>query len=384
MSNLYAYCKFILKVFFGIRNVRFLKPCLYFTLSCYLLLPLIATAQEKTLNVGVSLGAPFVIFKNNEYEGISIDIWKLISEELNLKYQFIPMGEHIDDAIEDLSAGKIDILIGPIVPTYERSKLVDFMQPYYSNKIGLVVALKRIDFFEAISPIFNVIVNISLIIFLVFFVLYLHVYWYYERIFNNKLPLTYWKGIRKTFWLHTLDIDLGKIPEHVTTRIFRFLWLTLLTLFFSSITAAITSALTIALSDQYMQYDSLDDFRNKKIAAVISTAPYDIAKGMGLNIVPTNSREDAINLLLSERVTAYADYYPIADYYIKQHQLSDKLMMANAILKRNTFAFALPINSPLLHELNLKLRSHQDYGVIKSLCEKYFGENSKSVGSCEL
>lgn len=344
-----------------------------------------ASSEEKTLTVGVALGEPFVISRNNDFTGIAIDVWKLISEEQKLKYQFVSMGEHIDDAIAKLADGKIDVLIGPIVPTHARSKLVDFMQPYYLNQVGLVVPVKQIDFLSALTDLFNTTINSALVIFVFFFFLYLHVFWYFERENNRKVPHNYWSGMKETFWLHTLDIDLGELPKHLITRRFRFFWLAMLTLFFSSITAAITSALTIALSDQYVTYNNISDFRNKKIAAVISTAPYNIASENGFNVVPVNNREDAIKLLLQGKIAAYMDYYPIADYYLKEHQLTEKLTMANIIVKRDTFAFALPLNSPLRHDLNLKLSSHQEFGLVKSLCEKYFGKtNGESSVNCEI
>lgn len=371
--------------FLKIRQLRFVKHCVYFILSLCLLLSFEAASQEKVLKIGVSLGDPFVISHNNEFQGIAVDIWKLMAEELNLAYEFVPMGEHIDDAVSQLAMGKIDMLIGPVVPTYERYKKVDFMQPYYLNQIGLVIPLKKISFLTAVGSIFNSTVNYLLIIFIFCFIIYLHVFWYYEKQSNKDyLPETYGKGLVRTFWLHSLNIDLGRIPAHQNTRIFRLFWIILLTLFFSSITAALTSALTVALSNRYAQFDNANDFKNKKITAVVATAPYEIAKEMGFDVVPANSREKAFELLLDEKVAAYVDYYPIADYYINQHELTHQLIMANVILKRDTFAFALPINSAYLHPFNLKLRYYQDYGFIKTLCDKYFGTYRNSGINCEL
>lgn len=344
----------------------------------------ISSNPTPTLKVGVAIGDPFATTENNEFYGIAIDIWKLIAEEQNLKYQFVSVGEHIDNAVSSLAQGNIDVLIGPIVPTFERNKLVDFMQPFYLNQIGLVVALKEVDFMAAMGRIFNSTISTALLIFIGLFVFYLHVFWYFERRHNPEVPREYFAGIKKTFWLHTLDIDLGKIPTHTFTKCVRFFWLILVTLFFSSITAALTSALTIALSEDYENYNNLSDFKNKKIAAVIDTAPYDIAKEAGLKIIPFNNREEAIDALLKGKVFAYADYYPTAVTYIDDHQLKEKLTLANYILRRNTFAFALPLNSPLRHPLNLKLSSKQNLGLIKPICEKYFRDNQKSADDCEI
>jgi len=367
-----------------LKKFNFIKSIAYLFFLFSLFYTSLGLSENKILKVGVALGDPFVILQNNEYSGIAIDIWKLLAEDLKLQYQLVSMGEHIDDAIKNLQEGKIDLLIGPIVPTYERNKLVDFTQPFYLNQIGLVAPLKEIDFWDALLTLLNKVTSSLLIIFFIVFIIYLHVFWYYERKTDKRVSNAYWPGIKETFWLHTLDVDLGLLPNHLHTRIVRFIWLIFLTLFFSSITAAITSALTVALSDQYINYNDVNDFKNKKIAAVVKTAPYHIAKETGLNLLAMNDREQAYQLVLTGKAVGLVDYYPIADYYLNQNQLTNKLMLTNIILKRDTFAFALPINSPLRHVLNLKLSEQQNVGAIKTICEKYLRGNAKSTLNCEI
>ncbi len=88
-------------------------------------------------------------------------------------------------------------------------KLVDFMQPYYLNQIGLVVPMKRISFLEAFGSIFNMTTLIILFVLLLFFLFYLHIYWYYELKPHQKALRSYGRGIMEAFWLHTLDIEPG-------------------------------------------------------------------------------------------------------------------------------------------------------------------------------
>jgi polar amino acid transport system substrate-binding protein len=338
------------------------------------------------LKIGVSLGEPFAMTTHGDYFGIAIDIWSQLADELNLKYTYVLMSEHIDEAIEKLAAGQIDVFIGPIVPTYKRIKLVEFSQPYYLNQIGLVVPVKHVIFLNVLRSIFDSVILSGLVILLAVFLLYLHVYWYYELRPFHKTYRNYMKGISEAFWLHTLDIDLGKIPSHFRTRVMRFLWLILVTIFFSSITAAITSALTIALTHHYTYYSGIDELKNKPVAAVVNTAPYEIARNTGFtDILTVNSRDEAVKLLLQRKVAAYVDYYPVADYYINLHDLSRTLTTAsNLVIQRNTFAFAVPINSPLLHALNVKLILFKENELTKPICKKYFQKNSRAVLNCEV
>lgn len=356
-----------------------------FCLILLCLLPFPSLAVEKIYKVGVALGEPFVIARDGDYHGISVDIWKLLAIDQNLNYEFVEMGEHIDDSINALQVGNIDILIGPIVPTFERIKQVDFTQPYFLNQMGIVVPIKNVNFFRALGTIFEGNFKWVLLFFLIFFIVYIHIFWFYERKTHYyNVNQNYADGILKVFWLHTLDIGFTRPPTHRHTRIIRFFWIVIVALFFTSITASITSALTIAVSKSFEPYDDLSDFENMKIAAVISTAPHEVGIEKGLRIIPVDNREVGIDLLLQNKVGGFIDYYSIADYYLKENKLHSKLMMANVIVQQDTFAFALPINSPLRIPLNLKLSSLQNYGLIKPICEKYFVQDSRSAQNCDI
>ncbi len=81
-------------------------------LPLLLLLSFAAHADPKVLRVGVALGDPFVIAHDNTFSGVAIDIWKKLADDQHLAFQLIPMGEHIDDAVNQLAKGQIDVLIG--------------------------------------------------------------------------------------------------------------------------------------------------------------------------------------------------------------------------------------------------------------------------------
>ncbi len=353
-------------------------------LLIFLLFPLAAWSQQQILRVGVAPGEPFVTVSGGQYGGIAVNIWKMLAQNLNLQYVFVPMSEHIDDDVKLLANGNVDVLIGPIIPTKERLELVDFTRPFYLNQIGIVVPKKQIYFF---STLLKVLLSSTFIwaatVLLAIFVLYIHIFWFFERRKNYMgVQQTYWKGIKTAFWINTLGISFGQIPTYPHTRIFRFIWFLALILLLSTITATITSSLTVVLSNNYIEYNSLSDFSDKVIVAVIDTAPYDIAKETGLNVIPAQNRDEAINMLLNKKAAGFADYYPIADYYLHTHQLSTQLTLANAIIAQNTFAFALPYNSPLRHQLDFQLETIQMNGQIKFLCQNILGE--KAAKNCEI
>lgn len=84
----------------------------------------------KDLIVGYAGTEPFVINENDNWKGISVEIWDLVSQEIGIKYVPKPYAS-VSQALNDLSSGKIDVLVGPTSITSERSELVEFSQPYF-------------------------------------------------------------------------------------------------------------------------------------------------------------------------------------------------------------------------------------------------------------
>ena len=67
--------------------------------------------MARTLKVSIRGTAHFVIQNNGDRSGISIDIWRMNSEENNLSYE--PIRQAISrDGIRALNEGKIDLQVG--------------------------------------------------------------------------------------------------------------------------------------------------------------------------------------------------------------------------------------------------------------------------------
>lgn len=359
------------------------KFSLHLLLLLSLVFPLNTSAAEKVLRVGVVPGAPFAIVTNNEYRGLAVDIWKILAQNLNIKYQLIPMSTHTDDDVQQLAQGKVDILVGPIIPTKERAALADFTRPFYLNQIGIVVPVKKIPFFTTVFEVLSSSFSWMAVLILLLFLLYIHIFWFFERRKNYMgVQTSYWPGIKTAFWIHTLGISFDQIPTHMHTRLFRFIWFVAFVLLLSALTATITSSLTVALSNNYVKYDNLSDLSDKQLVAVNHTAPYDLAQEAGLNVTPSENRDEAINLVLNKKVAGYVESISIADYFLRKYQLTGKLIMANAIIAQNTLTFAVPINSPIRHQLDLQLATIQANGQIRFLCESLLG--NKAAKNCEI
>jgi ABC-type amino acid transport substrate-binding protein len=97
-----------------------------------------AIKQKKELVVGVEAAfEPFETLNNGQFEGFDIDLSNLVAEPLGAKATFIDT--EYPGLIPGLQQGKFDVVISAIVITEERSKQVEFSQPYAESTQKLVV-----------------------------------------------------------------------------------------------------------------------------------------------------------------------------------------------------------------------------------------------------
>lgn len=99
-----------------------------------------AAAAENELRVGIEGEYPpfSEVTQKGELVGYDVDIAQALCQQMNLECVLVKTDW--DNLIPSLAAGKIDAIVASMSITDERIKLVDFTNPYYSNKIQFVAA----------------------------------------------------------------------------------------------------------------------------------------------------------------------------------------------------------------------------------------------------
>ena len=112
--------------------------------------------RAETLKVGVTGSPPFVIREGEKSSGISLDVWLHIAEENDLAYELISQSSP-KKGIQALNDGSIDLLIGPISITPRRLAMpnVDFTQPYYMGRVGVLLPLDPPSLFSRVQVFFG-------------------------------------------------------------------------------------------------------------------------------------------------------------------------------------------------------------------------------------
>ncbi len=78
------------------------------------------------------------IDENRQPAGFSIDWWQAIAANLGIQYEWVP-ADTVQELIDHLRSGKIDVAIAGISMTPERESLVDFSHPYFESGLQIMV-----------------------------------------------------------------------------------------------------------------------------------------------------------------------------------------------------------------------------------------------------
>ena len=100
----------------------------------------IETESPRTIKIVTKTLVPFVIPKgNNEFEGFSIDLWKEISEKLNIDYE-IKQVDTVTKLLYEVKTNKADVGLAGISMTANREKDMDFSYSFFDSGLQIMVA----------------------------------------------------------------------------------------------------------------------------------------------------------------------------------------------------------------------------------------------------
>lgn len=324
---------------------------------------------------------PFVINEDHNFRGISVDLWKAIAYVENIPYTLIPLPENIDNALQQLKSGQIDIVIGPTSATYERFKLVDFSRPYFLSQIGVVQHIKRTDLNQLLNIFWEVLTSPFILGFFAYFFLYIIALWLFEKSKNEEIPKSFWEGISFVAWLHVQKYKTWDLPRSIPGRIAAIVWLFSAGLLITSITAAVTSKFTLALAFHPQQFNQPSDLENHKVAAIHGTLSAEEARKLGAKVFYADHIEQEMTWLAQNKVEAIVTDYIIAKNYLVTHP-DLQFQLANFTLANKSFAFPVRKGSPLLDKVDAAILLLQDNHTSVNLCQKYVSK--ENAADCTL
>lgn len=341
-------------------------------------------AKSPILNVGVIADAEPIAYVNHagQYDGVAVMLWKEIAKELNYQYRFIPIKTTYNQAIHDLAKKKYDVLVGAISVIHDRVKLVDYSRPFFLNQIGIAVHQQHLTFLDTLQLSFGRTVLIIFILFIVFLLIFSHLFWYFEKDSCRQVSKTYRRGIGEAIWTTVSSFlrDVLYDPKNTSARVVLGFWLLLSVIFISVVTAIITATLTYNLQAERQYFKNAVDLNNKLVGVQQGTSSENLLMKFGAKIKSYPREISALEALNQGEVEGVVGDYFILKRLIKKNS-NLKLRMSSLKLIYDEYAFPVPYGSPYLKAINLEITRLQDYDFSNAICRRYLAEDAQN---CKL
>ena len=354
----------------------FTVPKLVLLLAGLISLAVPAEAMAAVLRVGVSGSPPFVMPRGEITQGISIQIWEEVASRLNEPFELVHQ-PNTEANLRALERGDLDLSIGPISITPDRlaNPRIDFTQPYFHGKEGLMLPVKAPGLWERFKPFFGWAALSSLGGLMILLFLVGNLIWLAERRRNvEHFPRHYLHGVGNGMWFALVTLTTvgygDRSPTTKTGRMIAGVWMLMSLLALSSITAGLASAFTVSLSK--LEPDAVrerSDLRGKTVSVVAGTTSKTWAKIYGARPKEASSLDQAIDLLAKGEVDAVLfDEAPLR-YYLQQTPEAP-FKMASFSLANQTYGFVVPMNSDLRTPIDVILLQMQRSGEVKMITDR--------------
>ncbi len=361
---------------FLLFNLLFLPMCLAENSS--------NTAEESTIKVGIKHTPPFIMPSDsdpNVWQGISIELWRSIANENGWAYELTAYD--LPTLLDKVKKGDIDIAVGALTVTAEREMDMDFTQPYFATGLGVAVPSQHTEapWWRMVKHFFSLRFLHLVALLLTVLLVVGTVLWLFERRRNQEqFDNGAVKGIGSGIWWSAVTMTTvgygDKAPVTFGGRLLGLFWMFSSLILVSSFTAAITTTLTVNHLDRPIQ--SLSKLSEARLGSVTDSSSMEFLRKHRLHAVAYNDLDTALKAVLNGRVEAVVYDASLLRYRLYT-EYSDTLEMLPKLLMPQSYAFALPHNSPLREQTNRALLKIQAQAQWFEVMYRYLGNDDNAL-----
>jgi len=268
-----------------------------------------SSQYKDTITVGYNINPPFTFIENNKLTGASYRLWKrVIKNDKSTFYQYVQVP--LDSLLQGLNNGTIDVAISPLTITSKRSNYINFSAPYYIAYSGGLVNYS--SNFKRILEITSIIFSLkflkiigSLLLIITFFGFLV---WVFERKQNKEQFGDGIYGLLHGIWWSAVTMTTvgygDKTPKTFGGRTISLIWMFMGLILISTITASITSTLTVKKME--VSSEEINTYKKYRIGTVSNSATerwltdnfyYNVKKYHTFNSLIDGLKKDEIDLV---------------------------------------------------------------------------------------
>lgn len=335
-----------------------------------------AADSEQKLKVGIVPTPPFAM-KNSkgEWEGISIDLWKAVTEKLGITCEY--QESDYAELAKKLSEGTLNAGIGRLPALELHNPNIDFTHAFYFS--GFAIAAPKMTERQHWLAVWSMLCesNFLLLAFLILLTLILSgaSIWFLERRhhtghFSKNLAKGMGAGI---WWAAGTIFTVGygdKVPGTFWGRLLAIFWMIGGIVLVSVFTATITSMCTVSRLSNV--YERPEDLQNKRLGAVVGSPAEMFLQKIGVDYQKTATTLAALKLLSEGRVDMVVDDHSALKYYCRQKKIAG-VNISPHLLTLEGYSFALAKNSPRRDQLNQTIKECTSLPGWQNTLVKYLG-----------
>ena len=333
-------------------------------------------AQSSVWRIGVKEAPPFSYKDGNgNWVGISLRLWRWVAQDVGLSYKLEERDLH--GLLDGVSRGDLDGAVGALTITAEREKLFDFSHAFFSSGLGVAVKKKSsTGFFSVLQQIMKgeglrtmavILLSLALITVLILF---------FERRYAKDKPDKAHQArsnLWSSFWW-SLVILIGKNDRHPASlggRILALSWMVISLIIVASLTALITSALTV--TELQVKIHNPDDLVRARLATAESSTSEDFLKRERINFRLVGNINDAFRLLAEDKIDAIVYDKPMLRYLVKKNY-PNEFEVLSFTFETQRYGFAIKDGKKELETINRSLLARTQGSFWDELIYYYLGE----------
>ncbi|KAL7116447.1 hypothetical protein ACP275_03G005600 [Erythranthe tilingii] len=355
----------------------------------------------KQLKIGVPRRVSYREFVSqvsgaNTSKGFCIDVF---TSAVNLlpyavPYQFVPFGNGVenpsyDELVKLITTGYFDGVVGDIAIVTNRTKVVDFTQPYAASGLVVVAPVKKLNTgaWAFLRPFSRQMWGVSA----AFFVFIGIVVWTLEHRTNDEFRGPPKQQLITILWFSLSTLFFAHRETTVSTlgRLVLIIWLFVVLIINSSYTASLTSILTV--QQLYSPIKGIETLRegNDPIGFQVgSFAEHYLREGIGIpqsRLVPLGGPEayaEALQLGPEKGgVAAVVDERPYIELFLASQC---KFRIIGQEFTKSGWGFAFPRDSPLAIDLSTAILTLSENGDLQRIHDKWLTMSTCSSDNTEL
>ncbi len=341
-------------------------------------LPGAAQAPGRKLIVGVVQDPPYIIKENDgQWTGLNVDIWKAISRDLKVDYEFREMT--FKELLDALKEGTIDLSIEAFFLLAERQKAIDYSVAFGSTGLGLATLPDKIPhpWWAAVKILLSwgTLKTVALLCVILCFLGFL--FWRVERRSNpDHFGGGAMQGIAAgIYWVGSTmasGVCFGVALKSLPARLLGLVWMLVCAVAFSALIASLTSALSESrTTTQIVKEETL---RRIRLAGIKESAESTVLKNLGGRYVLYESETEALQAVLAGDIDGFLYDETTLRYFLNE-EYRNKISVFPTTSRRFMFAFGLPKKSPLLDDVNYALLKFMEAPDWSFVLQRYGLEN---------